>query len=70
MKYALVFSLFFVWNGYSQQDSTWNKRSWAVTAANSVIGGGSVILLNSVWYADYPRTNFHVFNDFNDINVV
>ena len=63
MKSALVFSLFLAWNGYSQQDSTWNKRSWAVTAANSVIGGGSVVVLNSVWYADYPRTNFHVFND-------
>ncbi len=63
MKSVIVFFLFFALNGYSQQDSLWNKRSWLVTGSNIGIGGGSVLLLNSVWYADYPRSNFHVFND-------
>ena len=51
---------------FAQSDSSWNKRSWLVTGTNVAIGGGSITLLNSVWYKDYPKSNFHLFNDVNE----
>ena len=39
------------------------KRRLAVTAINIAGYGGSLIVLNSAWYKDYPRTSFHVFDD-------
>lgn len=51
---------------FSQSDSSWNKRSWMVTGANVAIGGGSIVLLNTVWYKDYPKSDFHLFNDANE----
>jgi hypothetical protein len=39
------------------------KRIIINTSAHAVIYAGSMILLNQAWYADYPRTNFHVYND-------
>lgn len=38
-------------------------RVWGVALGEAVLGGGSLIGLNQLWYADYPRQNFHVFND-------
>ena len=39
------------------------KRVRLVTAANIVGYGGVIIALNAVWYAKYPRSGFHFFND-------
>ena len=39
------------------------KRVRLVTAANIVGYGGVLIGLNSAWYANYPRSRFHFFND-------
>ena len=39
------------------------KRVRLVTAANIVGYGGALIALNAVWYAKYPRSGFHFFND-------
>ena len=39
------------------------KRVRLVTAANIVGYGGALIGLNAVWYAKYPRSGFHFFND-------
>jgi hypothetical protein len=39
------------------------KRTWLVTGINVVGYGGSLIVLNSAWYKNYPHTSFHTFND-------
>jgi hypothetical protein len=39
------------------------KRVRLVTAANIVGYGGALIALNALWYAKYPRSSFHFFND-------
>jgi len=39
------------------------KRVRLVTAANIVGYSGVLIALNAVWYAKYPRSPFHFFND-------
>lgn len=48
---------------FGQADSSWNKRSWLVAGSNVAVGGGSVALLGAVWYNDYPKSDFHFFND-------
>jgi hypothetical protein len=42
------------------------KRIHLVTAANIVGYGGALVGLNALWYADYPRSGFHFFNDNNE----
>jgi Predicted periplasmic lipoprotein (DUF2279) len=39
------------------------KRVRLVTAANIVGYGGTLVGLNAIWYAKYPRSGFHFFND-------
>lgn len=39
------------------------KRIRLVTAANIIGYGGTLIGLNALWYAHYPRSSFHFFND-------
>jgi uncharacterized protein YfiM (DUF2279 family) len=39
------------------------KRIRLVSAANVIGYGGALIGLNAVWYAKYPRSGFHFFND-------
>ncbi len=39
------------------------KRIHWVTAANIVGYGGALVGLNAIWYAKYPRSAFHFFND-------
>lgn len=39
------------------------KRIHLVTAANIAGYGGILIGLNAAWYANYPRSSFHFFND-------
>lgn len=66
MKQWTLFLLLFTNCVFAQSDSSWNKRSWLVTGTNVAIGGGSIALLNSVWYKDYPKSDFHLFNDANE----
>ncbi|MDQ6889662.1 MAG: YfiM family protein [Bacteroidota bacterium] len=39
------------------------KRVRLVTLANVAGYGGALIGLNAIWYAQYPRSGFHFFND-------
>ena len=39
------------------------KRVALVTAANVAGYGGALIALNAAWYAKFPRSGFHFFND-------
>lgn len=44
------------------------QRLWLVIGANAVVWTGSFLILNQYWYADYPRTSFHFFDDFPEWN--
>lgn len=39
------------------------NRIRLITAANIAAYGGTLIGLNAIWYAKYPRSSFHFFND-------
>lgn len=39
------------------------KRILLSSTAHAAFWAGSYIALNKVWYADYPRSGFHFFND-------
>lgn len=56
-----------VTTGFSQTDSAHapvnRDRLWTTVGANTVFWTGSYIALNKAWYADYPRSSFHFFND-------
>lgn len=39
------------------------KRIQLVAAANIAGYGGALVALNAIWYAKYPRSGFHFFND-------
>jgi hypothetical protein len=42
----------------------YNKKRVKLVAAANVIGYGGVLIgLNAAWYAKYPRSGFHFFND-------
>lgn len=62
--------------GYSQKspfentlrpsDSLNHIRKNTVLISEIVVGAGTLIGLNQLWYADYPRSNFHFINDNSD----
>jgi hypothetical protein len=60
--------LYLIQSSCAQNDSATihainKKRLWFVTGANVAFYTGSFIALNKAWYADYPKTKFHFFND-------
>jgi len=60
---VLIVILFVGCGAFSQRDSTHNHRKWIVGGTNVAIWGGSTILLNEIWYKDFPKSGFHTFND-------
>lgn len=51
----------------SQNDSAnFNIRKKVVTGSTLSAIGGSYVILNVLWYKDYPRSSFHSFNDNNE----
>jgi hypothetical protein len=40
-----------------------NRRVKIITATNIAGYGAALVALNSTWYKNYPRSNFHTFND-------
>lgn len=44
----------------SQRD---NGRILAIGLTGGALYGGSMVILNQYWYANYPKSNFHFFND-------
>lgn len=74
MKKALyIFILFASFSVWGQQDSnfwvksdTLNKsRRNAIVISESALGGVTLVALDRLWYADYPRSGFHFTNDNN-----
>lgn len=43
-------------------------RLWIVGGTQAVLLVGSFVALNKAWYADYPATEFHFFNDWAEWN--
>jgi hypothetical protein len=67
--------LYLVQSSCAQNDSSAmrginKKRFWLVAGANVAFYTGSFIALNKAWYADYPKTKFHFFNDNDEWNQV
>jgi hypothetical protein len=71
-KIALFFFLLQIVFGFSQSqlnsfltpsDSLNKPRRNAVVISEVVLASGALIGLNQLWYADYPKSNFHIIND-------
>ncbi|MBA4276872.1 DUF2279 domain-containing protein [Flavobacterium sp.] len=72
-KRQCVFLFFFVFqsilaqnsfdNFFKPSDSLNKKRQNSVFITEAVLASGAFIGLNQLWYADYPRSNFHLIND-------
>lgn len=66
---SACFSFFVLVKGYTQtnffqpSDSLNYKRALGLNLVNASIWGGSLFALNRVWYADYPKSKLHTFND-------
>ena len=50
-------------NFFKPSDSLNKKRQNSVFITDAVLASGALIGLNQLWYADYPRSNFHFIND-------
>lgn len=50
-------------NFFKPSDSLNQKRQNAVFVAEAVLASGALIGLNQLWYADYPKSDFHFIND-------
>ncbi|MEQ6124852.1 DUF2279 domain-containing protein [Pseudotenacibaculum sp. MALMAid0570] len=69
----LIFLFFLSLTSYGQDNSTFWKKSDTLNKSrrNSIIisettlASATFLALNKVWYADYPRSNFHFTNDNN-----
>ena len=69
-NYTLLFSFVFsFYNGFAQKTTTQDSinynqgRLYPVVTAEAIAFGGSLYLLNDLWYKDYPHSSFHFFND-------
>jgi hypothetical protein len=77
LKYkAIFFLMFFLVSGLRDADAqskfdrflkpsdTLNiKRQNTVILSESILASAALVGLNQLWYADYPRSNFHFIND-------
>ena len=50
-------------NFFRAADTINKKRVSTVCAAQGIIWIGSMVGLNQAWYANYPKSSFHLFND-------
>ena len=50
-------------NFFKPSDSLNKKRQNYVFLSEAVLGSGGLIGLNQLWYADYPKSDFHFIND-------
>jgi hypothetical protein len=47
-------------------DSLHRVRFWAATGATVSLYAGTVIALNEAWYKQFPRSSFHLFDDWGE----
>jgi len=50
-------------NFFKPSDSLNKKRQNSVFITEAVLASGAFIGLNQLWYADYPKSDFHFIND-------
>jgi hypothetical protein len=53
-------------NFFELSDSLNVKRQHAVVISEAVVAAGTLVALNQLWYANYPRSKFHFINDNSD----
>jgi hypothetical protein len=44
-------------------DSSFKKRKWVLGSVQTSLWAGSFVALNNAWYANYPKSPFHFYND-------
>jgi uncharacterized protein YfiM (DUF2279 family) len=49
---------------YKKSDSLHTKRRNAIIVSESVLASGALISLNELWYKQYPKSSFHIKNDY------
>ena len=49
-------------------DSFNKKRFWTAAGIGITTYGATMIALNELWYADFPRSSFHFYNDWGEWN--
>jgi Predicted periplasmic lipoprotein (DUF2279) len=70
-NFILLFTLnIFIINGLQSQNSlfepsdSFNKKRFNSILITGAVGyTGAVLVLNKVWYSDYPQSSFHLFDD-------
>lgn len=71
---ALYLFILVPYTGIAQKDSSFSRfiqpatafnsqRFYGLAASEMAVGAGSLIALNTLWYNNYPRSAFHLFND-------
>jgi hypothetical protein len=50
-------------NFFKPSDSLNKKRQNSVFVTEAVLASGALVGLNQLWYADYPKSDFHFIND-------
>jgi hypothetical protein len=76
LRFKKLLFLFLILNGYqtcfsqntidtflTPSDSLNKKRQNTVVISEAVLASGILVGLNQLWYADYPKSNFHFIND-------
>ena len=43
-----------------------NTKKWVLGGVQAGLWGGTFYSLNKTWYADYPRSDFHFYNDWKE----
>jgi len=61
--YQTVFSQNKLDNFLKPSDSLNKKRQQTVVISEAVVASGILVGLNQLWYADYPKSDFHFIND-------
>jgi len=51
---------------YGNSSQIKKPRLWLVAGTHAAFWTGSYIALNKTWYADFPKEQFHFFNDFKE----
>jgi Predicted periplasmic lipoprotein (DUF2279) len=74
MLHKIIIPLFFLLYGsqsraedmVSDTTSPDKTRVWIVGAGHAAVWTGTFIALNEAWYSDYPKQDFHLFNDWEE----
>jgi len=62
-KTLIIIVLFSISFNIYSQDTINKKRLSIFISANAITYTSGMIMLNNLWYKDYPHTDFHWFND-------